>query len=172
MATLVNDDVTISPTGGPAERFTSRDPEAFEIPTGRDESWRFSPVDRIRRFFTAFEPDGVTEADNVVPAGAHVDAVEPSSVPAFGSVLEPVDRVSALVMTHATQGLHVRVDAGAELDAPIILRRKGISGSSYVHHIVEAGAGSRATIIIDPVGNFPTAAHVEVIVGDSASLSV
>jgi len=24
------------PTGSPAERFTSRDPEAFELPSGRD----------------------------------------------------------------------------------------------------------------------------------------
>ena len=49
------------PTGSPPERFTSRDPEAFELPSGRDEEWRFTPLAKIRRFFEPFVPDGVIE---------------------------------------------------------------------------------------------------------------
>lgn len=29
-------------------RFTSRDVQAFEIPTGREEDWRFTPLKRLR----------------------------------------------------------------------------------------------------------------------------
>ena len=58
------------PTGSPAERFTSRDPEAYELPSGRDEEWRFTPLAKIRRFFEPFVPDGVIDGTNRVPAGA------------------------------------------------------------------------------------------------------
>src|ERR1700710_2083336 len=37
-----------APTGPPAERFTSSDPEAFAAVTGREEEWRFTPIRRIR----------------------------------------------------------------------------------------------------------------------------
>ena len=37
-----------APTGSPAERFTSTDPEAFGKPTGREEEWRFTPMRRVR----------------------------------------------------------------------------------------------------------------------------
>jgi Fe-S cluster assembly protein SufD len=30
------------------ERFTSYDVDAFEVPTGREEDWRFTPLRRLR----------------------------------------------------------------------------------------------------------------------------
>src|SRR5207244_6899328 len=96
----------------------------------------------------------------------------PSSLPAFGSALTPADRVSALAMANATQGLHVRVDAGAELDEPIMLYRKGISGRSYTHHVVEVGANAKATLVIDHRGLIRVAANIEFVIGDGATLSV
>ena len=73
-------------------------------------------------------------------------------------------------MAHATRGLHVRVDAGAELDEPIVLYRKGISGRSYTHHVVEVGANAKATLVIDHRGLIQVAANVEFVIGDGASL--
>jgi Fe-S cluster assembly protein SufD len=75
-------------------------------------------------------------------------------------------------MAHARHGLHVRVDAGAELDAPIVLTRKGISGRAYTHHVVEIGANARATLVIDHRGSLQVAANIEFVVGDGATLSV
>lgn len=159
-------------TGSPAERFTSRDPDDFPIPNRSQEDWRFTPLPRIHAFFEPFEPDGVIEGDESVPEGAHVDVVEPSSLDAFGTALTPADRVSALAMAHAKRGLHVRVDANAELAEPIVLYRKGISGRSYTHHVVEVGANAKATLVIDHRGLIQVAANIEFIVGDGASLSV
>src|SRR4051794_1286716 len=129
-----------TPSGSPEERFTSRNPDDFPIPTTSQEDWRFSPPAKLREFSQPFEPDGVIEGDHTVPPGAHVEVVDPSTLAAFGRALTPGDRVSALAMTHARRGLHVRVDAGAELAEPIVLYRKGISGRSYGHHVVEVGA--------------------------------
>jgi Fe-S cluster assembly protein SufD len=159
-------------TGSPAERFTSRNPDDFPVPRGREEDWRFTPVRRVREFFEPFNPDGVIEGDQKVPDGAHVDVVDPATLPAFGSALTPADRVSALAMAHARRGLHVRVDAGAELTEPIVLYRKGIGGRSYTHHVVEVGANARATLVIDHRGLIQVAANIEFVIGDGAQLSV
>ena len=160
------------PTGSPAERFTSRDPEAFELPSGRDEAWRFTPLAKIRRFFEPFVPDGVIDGTNHVPAGAQVDVVTPSSLRSFGAALVPADRVSALAMQRASQGLHVQVQAGADVVEPIVLERIGVGGSAYVHHVVDIGPNARATVVFDHLGMIEVAANVEVVLGDGASLQL
>jgi Fe-S cluster assembly protein SufD len=162
----------LQPTGSPVERFTSRDPGDFPIPRGREEEWRFTPLRRIREFFEPFESDGVIEGENTVPAGAHVETVRPSELPAFGSALTPADRPSALAMQRAEKGLHVTVDANAELAEPIVLRRVGRGGRSYTHHVVEIGANARATLVIDHAGLIQVAANIEFVVGDGAHLTV
>ena len=45
-----------TPTGSPAERFTSTDPDAFGVPTGREETWRFTPMKRIRPLLDGAPP--------------------------------------------------------------------------------------------------------------------
>lgn len=162
----------LTKTGSRSERFTSRNPDDFPIPNRSQEDWRFTPLARIREFFEPFEPDGVIEGSQTVPDGAHVDVVDPSTLAAFGTALTPADRISALAMVHAKRGLHVRVDANAELDGPIVLSRKGISGRSYTHHVVEIGANARATLVIDHRGLIQVAANIEFVVGDGAELRV
>jgi Fe-S cluster assembly protein SufD len=159
-------------TGGPAERFTSRNPADFPDPNRSQEDWRFSPLPRIREFFEPFEPDGVIDGSESVPAGAHVETVDPRTLDAFGTALTPADRPSALAMIHAARGLHITVDANAELAEPIVLTRVGISGKSYTHHVVEVGANAKATLVIDHRGLIKVAANIEFVIGDGASLSV
>lgn len=38
----------VVPAASRAERFTSYDVEAFEVPGGREENWRFTPMKRLR----------------------------------------------------------------------------------------------------------------------------
>src|SRR3954469_14006767 len=141
-----------APTGSPSERFTSRNPDDFPIPSTSQEDWRFTPLARVREFFAPFEPDGVIEGDQSVPAGAHVDVVDPSSLAAFGTALTPADRVSALAMANARRGLHIRGDEGAGLREPIVLRGPGVGGRGYSHRVVEVGANAKATIVIEHRG--------------------
>jgi Fe-S cluster assembly protein SufD len=159
-------------TGSPAERFTSRNPDDFPEPSRAQEDWRFSPLPRIRQFFAPFDPDAATDADNELPDGAHIETVHPADLSAFGSALTPADRVSALAMANATRGLHITVDRGAELAAPIRLLRHGVSGKGYTHHVVEIGSNAVATVVIEHRGALQVAANMEFIVGDGAHLTV
>ena len=162
----------LRPTGSPAERFTSRDPDAFPVPSTAQEDWRFSPLPKIREFFEPFEPDAETEAENTFPDGVRVDTVVPSELPSFGAALTPTDRVSALAMARTPKGLHIRVDPGAELTEPIRLRRTGVRGQGYTHHVVDVGQHAVATVIIEHYGAMQIAANLEFVVGDGAQLNV
>ena len=162
----------LTPTGSPVERFTSRDPQDFPDPSTSQEEWRFSPLAKLREFFEPFEPDGVIEGTEHVPDGAHVEVVDPRTLAAFGTALTPADRPSALAMAHASRGLHVTVDANAELSEPIVLTRTGAGGRAYTHHVVEVGPNAKATLVLDHRGLIQVAANVEFLVGDGASLSV
>jgi Fe-S cluster assembly protein SufD len=159
-------------TGSPAERFTSRDWRDFPAPSTSQEDWRFTPLPRIRQFFEPFEPDAEIEGSHSAPAGVTVETVDPHAIAAFGSALVPGDRVSAIAMEHAVSGLHVRVEPGAAPSDPVVLTRVGRSGRGYTHSVIEVGANSSATIVIDHRGAFQIAANVEVIVGDGASVTV
>jgi Fe-S cluster assembly protein SufD len=161
----------LKPTGSPPDRFTSRNPDDFAIPSTRNEEWRFTPLSRVRDFFEPFEPDAVIDGEHILPEGVTVDHVDPQTVPAFGSVLTPTDRVSALAMSQARSGLHVRVAPGAEPAQPVLIRRTGVSGRGYAHHLVEVGANAHVTIVVEDGGALRIASNVEISVGDGASLT-
>jgi Fe-S cluster assembly protein SufD len=160
------------PTGSPAERFTSRDPEAFDTPSRSDENWRFSPVRALRAWFEPFEPDLVVESSASVPDGARVESTDPQTLPAFGSVLTPADRASAVAMSGARNGTHTVVRGGAELDEAIVIARIGRSGRGYTHDVIDVGPHARATVVFDYRGALQVSGNVEVTVGDGAELSI
>jgi Fe-S cluster assembly protein SufD len=162
----------LKPTGSPPERFTSRNPDDFAVPSTRDEDWRFTPLARVRGFFDPFEPDAVIEGEHNIPRGVAIDHVDPQTVPTFGSVLTPADRVAAIAMSRARSGLHVRIAPGAEPGEPVLIRRTGVSGRGYAHHVIEVGANAHATIVLDEGGELSVAENVEVIVGEGAGLTL
>ncbi len=72
MTTITEPEATVRRpvTGSPAERFTSRDPAAFELPSGREETWRFTPTRDIREMFSAFTPTGALVGEVSAPEGS------------------------------------------------------------------------------------------------------
>jgi Fe-S cluster assembly protein SufD len=159
------------PTGTPSERFTSRDPEAFEVPRGREEAWRFTPTRVLRELFEPFTPTAVLTPTVTAPQPATWSLVGMDD-PAVGQVLQPADRVSALAWANTKQALLVRIPAGAELSEPVVVALHGGAGLAYGHLVIDAGANSSATVIIEHTGDTTLAANVESIVGDGARLTV
>ena len=159
------------PTGTPAERFTSRDPQAFEVPRGREEQWRFTPVRQIRELFEIFEPTTRVRHSATAPEPATVEVV-PFEHASVGRVLQPADRVSALAFAEVKGALLVRVPAGAELTEPVVVTLRGEPGLSYGHLVIDIGANATATVIVEHVGATTVAANVEIVVGDGAHATV
>ncbi len=158
-------------TGSPSERFTSRDPGAFAIPSGREETWRFTPTRDIRAMFEPFTPTGALVGMVAAPAGVTAGPV-PMTDAVVGQTLQPEDRVSALAFAGSTQAFAVRIPAEAVLTAPVVVSARGEAGSAYAHLVIEAGAYSQGTVVIDYTGSVSVAENVEIVLGDGAQLQV
>ena len=159
------------PTGSPPERFTSRDPDDFAVPTGREEDWRFSPLRKLRPLFQPFVSQDSFRFETELPAGVTVRAVGRDHE-LFGAALTPADRVSALAAANVAQVVLVTIAAEAQLAGPVVLRSIGKPGLNYGHFVIDARAYSSATVVMDHLGEATVAANVEVLVGDGAQLSL
>jgi len=158
------------PTGSPPERFTSRAPDDFAVPTGREEDWRFTPVRKLRPLFNRFDDAGTLSSDWTAPPGITVEVIGRDHA-AFGTIVRPTDRVSALALAEARHAILVTVPANATPVEPIWLTLTGEPGLNYCHVVIDAGARSSATVIMDHVGRATVAANVETIVGEGARLT-
>ena len=160
----------LKPTGTPAERFTSRDPEAFELPRGREEAWRFTPLREVRPLFEKVDETGRAAVTVTAPAPV-VHRVASMDDPAVGRVLQPGDRVSALAWRNAPGALVVEIPAGEVIADPVVVSLRGTPGFCYRHLVIDAGANSQATVVVEHTGSLTLAANVEIVVGDGAHLT-
>ncbi len=152
-------------------RQTSRDPDDFGVPTGREEDWRFTPLDRMRELLEPLTDDGKVVVEVQAADGVGVRHV-PAGDPLVGSVLSPADRVSALAMAHLDQALVVDVPRGTVSPAPTFLTVRGESGTAYGHLVIDVAEAAQAVVVVDHVGTTTLAANTEIRVADGASLTV
>ena len=159
-------------TGTPAERFTSTDPAAFEVPTGREEQWRFTPSRPLRSMLRSLDGAIMAPVEVEAPDGVIVTAVGRED-PIFGSVMVPADRLSALAFAQVAQAILIRVPANEVVAEPIVVSTQGDqTGSPTTRHvIVDIGANASATVVFDSTGSATLAGNVELKVGDGGALS-
>ncbi len=155
------------------ERPRSFDPSDFPVPTGREEVWRFTPLDRLGGLLEDAPSD--EDARDVVvqaPDGVHVGVLGRGEG-VRGSALVPEDRAAALADAASPTATHVRVPREVELDEPVhvsVVGRAGRRGAG--HLVVEAERHSRAVVVVEHTGGGAHADALEVVVGDGAELTV
>ncbi len=160
-----------------AERKTSYDVADFAVPGGREEDWRFTPVDRLGGLFQVEPTDdsGLT-LDISAPQGVEIGQAKAGDA-VFGSVLRPSDRASAAAWAGAEKATLVTITNEAELDEPvrITITGRSVQGARPPrindHLIVDAGRFSKATVVLTHRGSAECAANVELRVGDGADLT-
>ncbi|GGB34182.1 Fe-S cluster assembly protein SufD [Flexivirga endophytica] len=155
-----------------AERKTSFDVADFPLPHGREEDWRFTPVDRLTGLL-ADEPT----ADGAVTVEVSDQSVVAEPLAADegvrGTALVPGDRASALAHANSAKALHLKLDAETEYDEPLRVTVHGNAGKrSNGHVVIEAGVHSKGLVILEHTGSGEHTANVEVVVGDGAHLTV
>jgi Fe-S cluster assembly protein SufD len=159
-------------TGSPAERLMSWDPAAFADPSVRDEEWKFAPLRRIRTMLAGAPSDAHLVWTTQLPDGVRLEQVPADDELLVGSPA-PVDRLGALSAQLAGDAMVVRVDAGVELGAPVVLKLTG-SGADLVwgRLLIDIGAGAKAVVVIEYSGDARYGAHTAVRVGDGAGLTL
>ncbi len=161
-----------SPADVRPERVRNRDVDAFPVPTGREEEWRFTPLDRVRPLLDGAPSDASLTVHTDLPDGVELELVDLSTAPI--DVPLPVDRLAALALARSGAALVVRVPKGLELDAPVILRLSGSGIGEVVwgHVVLDIAEQSRATVVLEHTGSAHYAACVSVLVGDGAQLQL
>jgi Fe-S cluster assembly protein SufD len=162
-----------TPTGSPAERFTSTDPDAFGVPTGREEAWRFTPMKRVRALLDGAPSDAHLAREYDLPEGAELTSVEADD-PLLKGLPEPVDRLAAMARQRSGGAAVVRVAAEAQLDRPVTLGLIGNGDDEVVwgQLVVDVGAFAKATVVLDHTGLANYAGGVSVLVGDGAQVTL
>ncbi|WP_222267104.1 Fe-S cluster assembly protein SufD [Modestobacter marinus] len=162
-----------APTGSPAERFTSTDPDAFAVPTGREEEWRFTPMRRVRQLLNGAPSDAHLRWDTDLPEGVELTSVEADD-PLLKGLPEPVDRLAALTRQRSNGAAVVRIATEAVLDRPVTLGLSGTGSQDVVwgQLVVEVGAFAKATVVLDHSGLAKYAGTVSFLIGDGAQLTV
>ena len=163
---------TLVPDKSRAERLTSFDADAFPVPNGREENWRFTPVREIRALFVN-EPTGEhldwTMSD--LPEGVTVDGITAADVRAR-AVRAPGDRAAAVAATQASGAMNLRIAPGTVVAEPMRFTVTGAGQSVHQAVLVEVGAGAEATVIVERKGSGTIGEFVSVDVAENASLNL
>ena len=156
--------------------FGSANPDDFAVPAGREEQWRFTPLNRLRSLhkdaaFTGAVTVAVEAAPEVLVESE--DLTERKRLAPSGGFL-PTDRVSARAYAAADQATVVTVPKDTTASAPTYVRvtGTGAEGAAAGHLVIDVQPYGRATVVIDQTGSATYANNVEIRVADGGDLTV
>ena len=142
------------------------------MPNGREEAWRFTPLGRLKSVLDERPADGHLEwSTSTLPAG--VELVELTSADARARTVEPpVDRAAALAVALSGGATLLRIPDRLVVADPITIRLHGTGQDVRGHLLVEAGAESVASVVLERTGSATYSELVSIRVGDQASLDI
>jgi len=155
-----------------AERPTSFEVADFAVPNGREEEWRFTPVDRLADLMQVEPSDeGALLVETQAPEGVELLDL-PLTDERVGTAFVPADRAAASGWAGTASALYVGIPKEAELAEPVVVRLKGDARKrGNGHTVIDAGRHSRATVVLSHTGSAQHLGNVEVRVGDGAELT-
>ncbi len=156
------------------ELFSSFDVNAFEVPGGRDELWRFTPLKRLRGLHDgSATPSGTAGITVTEREGVTVETVARGDA-GLGQAGVPSDRVAAQAFSSFESATVVTVARDTEVAEPIeiVIEGPGEYAVAYGHLQIRVEELSRAIVVVDLRGSGVYADNVEIIVGDSAGLGL
>ncbi|OBS03205.1 Fe-S cluster assembly protein SufD [Mycobacterium gordonae] len=156
------------------ELFSSFDVDAFEIPHGRDELWRFTPLKRLRGLH-----DGTAVANGTATVtvsehdGVRTDTLRRGDE-RLGQGGVPADRVAAQAFSSFNSATLVTVGRDTQVAEPIniTVTGPGQGVTAYGHLQIRVEELGEAVVVIDHRGSGTYADNAEFVVGDAARLTV
>jgi len=156
------------------EQFASFDVDAFEVPGGRDELWRFTPLKRLRGLHDGSAPaSGAAQIGVAEQQGISVETVRRGDE-RLGQGGVPADRVAAQAFSSFNSATIVTVARNTQVSSPveIVVTGPGAGATAYGHLQVRVEELAEAVVVIDHRGSGTYADNVEFVVGDAARLTV
>ncbi len=160
------------PAASRGERVASFDVDHFPIPTGREEEWRFTPIDRLADLFEDGKASGSLETDFTLPEGVSQRGLTAEEMREIVT-MAPADRLAATAVSNAKGAWLIDVPAETELSEPIRLTFRGTGGDPvFAHLVVRVGNFAKALVILEHTGSARVSALVSVVTGDGSDVRV
>ncbi|WP_444828024.1 Fe-S cluster assembly protein SufD [Actinokineospora sp.] len=161
------------PEASRAEWFTSFDVAAFEVPSGREEIWRFTPMKRLAGLHTGVAATGSVAVSVDAAPEVSVETVERGDS-RLGVAGVPADRVAAQAYSSFTEATVLTVAKEVRASAPttVTVTGPGAGKVAYGHLQVRAERFAEAVVVLDHRGSGVYADNVEFVLDDGAKLTV
>ncbi len=160
----------IAPVQTRSERFASYDVADFDMPTGREAVWKLSPIAKFSDFFTAGLCGSEYPFESEPVAGVVVEWVDRTD-PRIGSAGKPEERAAANAWSSFEKALSISI-SGEDAKTATILRSALGTTARAAHTVISAAPFSRATIVLDNIGDARINENVEIIIGEGAQLTI
>ena len=156
------------------EQFASFDVDAFEVPGGRDEIWRFTPLRRLRGLHDgSAHATGSAQITVSERPGVRVETVRRGDQ-RLGDGGVPTDRVAAQAFSSFNTATVVTVARDTQVADPVevVITGPGEGAVAYGHLQIRVEELAEAVVVIDQRGSGTYADNVEFVVDDAARLTV
>ncbi|WP_033440776.1 Fe-S cluster assembly protein SufD [Saccharothrix sp. NRRL B-16314] len=164
--------VGTAPVSSRADHFTSFDVNAFEVPGGREEIWRFTPMKRLANLHDGAEATGTATVEVKASEGVSVETVGRDDQ-RLGVAGTPGDRVAAQAWTSFTEATVITLPGDAKVEPTVVtVTGAGVGEVAYGHLQVHARQFAEAVVVIDHRGSGVYADNIEFVVEDGAHLTV
>jgi Fe-S cluster assembly protein SufD len=157
------------PLASASERFTSYDVDAFEVPGGREENWRFTPMRRLHGLHdgsAAF--DGTARIDVDAVDGVGVETVGRDD-PRIGAGGVPADRIAATAWSTFREATVITLDGQPE-PVVVTVTGPGVGVTAVAHLQIRTTPHTVATVVIEQRGSGVLADNLEVVLADGSQL--
>lgn len=140
------------------------------VPTGREEEWRFTPLARLQGLHTGtLGLAGGIDVATSVEGGFHAEHVGGDDA-RVGKTFVPTDIVSAQAMAASAGVTVLTLPAEETGTAHVVITGRGIPAAQHI--VIEFGAFSVGTVLLEHRGSAIFAGTVELRVGDGAKAKV
>jgi Fe-S cluster assembly protein SufD len=151
-------------------RFKSFDVADFPAVTGREAVWKLSPVAKFTDLTAGVLDGSVYDFDQTPHPDVDVSWVDRSDT-RIGSAGAPEERAAANAWSAFEKALAITV-TGEEAKEITLTRANLGSVPRAAHTVIEAKPFSQAVVILQNTGDARISENIEIIVGESANLTV
>ncbi len=143
----------------------------FDMPAGRSEFWRFTPVNTFAPLMEQGAASTELEWESTLPEGLTVTEISAEHAQEL-AVEAPVDRVAAMAFHNAKRHMLIDVPADLALNEPAVITLTGTGQSCFGHILIRVGRHARVTLVIRQQGSARYAIKTDVEVADGAQLNL
>lgn len=143
------------------------------IPHGREEAWRFTPLNRLKGLHdgsAAIASHRSLALKSSLVSGVTFERVSRELLPSLSST---DDAIMNRVREFSTDVAVLKVASNTEVSEPIVLTRKSfdLSSAEYSRVLIHLGSNARATVILSNTGNTLLAEDIEFKIESGACLT-